>query len=139
MKKDLSDEKIIIKGRLNGNQRNRLVRLFDMLYSPGELSKEVGFNVRQIYRVYIPSGCPFIKDSVGRYWINGKEFRSWINEIFKKRELKPNEAFCMTCKKPIKMVSPERHQQGRLFYYLCVCQNCFNFISLYNKRKIIGI
>jgi hypothetical protein len=100
-----------------------------MLYSPSELSRAIGFEVRQIYRVYLPLGCPYKKDSFGRYWINGQEFRFWINDIYKKRELKPNEAFCLTCKKPKKMVSPERHQQGRLFYYLCVCPNCGRKIS----------
>ena len=82
-----------------------------------------------MYRVYIPLECPFEKDSRGRYWINGKEFRIWIGEIYKKRKLKQNEAFCLTCKKSIKMISPERHQQDRLFYYLCVCQNCGRKIS----------
>ena len=125
----MNSDEIVLRGRLNGNQRNRLIRLLDMFYSPNELSKVIGFNVRQMYRVYIPLGCPYEKDSNGRYWINGKVFREWITDIYKKRELKLNEAFCLTCKKQIKMISPERHQQGRLFYYLCVCQYCGRKIS----------
>lgn len=132
-------KEIILKGRLDGNQRNRLVRLLDMPYSPSELSRVIGFNVRQMYRVYIPLGCPFDKDSSGRYWINGKEFRFWIGEIYQKRKLKPNEAFCLTCKRPIKMISPERHQQGRLLYYLCVCQHCGRKISkIITRGKLIN-
>jgi len=125
---------IILKGRLNGNQRNRLVRLLDMLYSPKELAHEIGFNVRQVYRVYIPLGCPNKKDSTGRLWINGLVFKDWVNDLYQKRILKQNEAFCLTCKKPIKMISPERHQKGKLFYYLCVCQHCGRKISRIIKR-----
>ena len=51
-----------IKRSLDGKQRNRLVRLLNMLYKPSELAEEIGFTVRQIYRVYIPAGCPCIKD-----------------------------------------------------------------------------
>lgn len=118
-----SDE-IILKGRLDGNQRNRLIRLLDMLYSPGELANEIGFEVRQVYRVYIPLGCPHEKDPTGRLWINGEDFRNWVKELYQKRNLGPNEAFCLTCKKSIKMISPEKFQKGRLFYYLCYCPNC---------------
>jgi hypothetical protein len=115
---------IELKGRLDGNQRNRLVRLLDMLYSPSELANEIGFDVRQIYRVYIPLGCSSEKDSKGRYWINGQLFRNWVNDLYQKRDLKLNEAFCLTCKKPVKMINPERKQEDRLFYYLCVCPVC---------------
>ncbi len=115
---------IILKGRLKGSQKNRLVRLLDMMYSPRELANEVGFDVRQIYRVYITLGCPHEKDSTGRLWINGMVFRDWFKEMYKKRALKPNEAFCLTCKKPVKMIDPVRMQEERLFYYICICPNC---------------
>ena len=95
-----------------------------MLYSPSELAHEIGFEVRQVYRVYIPLGCPHEKDSTGRLWINGKDFRNWVNDLYQKRNLKSNEAFCLTCKKSVKMISPERIQKGRLLYYLCNCPNC---------------
>jgi len=118
-----SDE-IILKGRLNGTQRNRLVRLLDMLYTPSELANEIGFEVRQVYRVYLHLGCPFTKDTYGRYWINGKEFRLWVEQVYKKRKLKSNEAFCLTCKKPVEMISPRKRKEGRLYFYLCNCPIC---------------
>ena len=117
-------KEIILKGRLDGNQRNRLVRLLNMLYSPKELANEIGFTKRQVYRVYIPLGCPHEKDSTGRLWINGLTFKDWINDLYQKRNLKLNEAFCLTCKKTVKMISPERKQKDGLFYYLCNCPNC---------------
>lgn len=115
---------ILLKGRLDGNQKSRLARLLDMLYMPSELAEEIGFSVRQIYRVYIPAGCPHQRDDFNHLWINGKEFRMWIQEVYKKQELGLNEAFCLTCKQAVKMIHPERIQEGRLIYYLCLCPNC---------------
>ncbi|PKN96986.1 MAG: hypothetical protein CVU42_17640 [Chloroflexi bacterium HGW-Chloroflexi-4] len=122
--KHMKPEEIELKGRLDGTQRNRLARLLDMLYSPSELAEEVGFDQRQVYRVYIPLGCPYEKDSTGRIWINGLLFKNWVNDHYKKQNLKQNEAFCLTCKKAVKMVDPQRIQEGRLFYYLCTCPIC---------------
>ena len=48
MKKDISDqkdEKIIIKGRLNGKQKKKLVNLMNMMYSPSEIANEIGLIV----------------------------------------------------------------------------------------------
>ncbi len=117
-------EVILLKGRLDGNQRNRLARLLDMLYTPSELAKEIGFTTRQVYRVYIPAGLPHERDQKSRIWINGKVFQEWVKEVYKKQELGMNEAFCLTCKQAVKMVGPERKQEGRLFYYICTCPNC---------------
>ena len=99
-------DEIILRGRLNGQQRNRLVNLLDMMYSPSELAKEVGFTVRQVYRVYIPIGCPHERDDKGHLWINGKVFREWAKDVYQKRKLARNEAFCLTCKKPVKVTNP---------------------------------
>lgn len=117
-------EEIILKGRLDGNQKNRLAKLLDMMYSPSELANEIGFTKRQIYRVYIPLGCPHQKDEKNHLWINGKLFRDWVRDLYKKRSLKTNEAFCLTCKKAVLMVGKVRKQKGRLFYFQCKCSNC---------------
>ena len=53
-------KEILLRGRLGGKQRLRLEKLLDMLYMPSELAEEVGFNRRQVYRVYIHFGCPRI-------------------------------------------------------------------------------
>jgi hypothetical protein len=121
---DVGVFEIILKGRLNGKQRNRLAILLDMEYTPSELANEIGFAKRQVYRVYLPLGCPHRKDDRRHIWINGKEFRSWILNIYKKRKLGLNEAFCLSCKKPVQMKNKVRKQSGRLFYYLCTCPNC---------------
>lgn len=115
---------ILLKGRLNGIQRSRMTRLLDMLYKPSEIAEEIGFGKRQFTRVYIPAGCPTEKDKRNHVWINGKDFREWILQVYKKQELKPNEAFCLTCKHPFTMRKPERCQSGKLYYYLAICPDC---------------
>jgi hypothetical protein len=120
----MNNEEIVLRGRLDGKQRNRLAILLDMEYTPSELANEIGFTQRQVYRVYIPLGCPHRKDDRRHIWINGKKFRSWVLNIYKKRELGLNEAFCLTCKKPVQMKNKTRKRSGRLFYYLCICPNC---------------
>jgi hypothetical protein len=77
-------EKIILKGRLNGSQRMRLGKLLNMLYKPSELAEEIGFTNRQFYRVYIPLGCPHIRDQRKHIWINGCEFADWYEATFPK-------------------------------------------------------
>ena len=87
MKKDISDqkdEKIIIKGRLNGKQKKKMVNLMNMMYSPSEIANEIGFDRRNVYRIYIPLGCPNKKGLNRRIWINGVEFKNWILDIYRK-------------------------------------------------------
>jgi hypothetical protein len=122
MDKDQSE--ILLKGRLDGNQRNRLAKLLDMLYTPKELAEVIGFEKRQVYRVYLPAGCPSQRNELNHIWINGKKFREWIKETYKKQDMGLNEAFCLSCKQVVKMINPERKQEGRLFYYLCSCPKC---------------
>lgn len=131
-----SQDEISLKGRLNGQQRTRLGKLLDMMYKPSELAEEIGFTRRQVYRVYIPAGCPHEKDENGRLWINGKSFREWVEENYKKRKLARNEAFCLTCKKPVKMIKPIEKQEGRLIYWLCDCPECGRKLArIINREK----
>ena len=120
---DKSDE-IILKGRLNGTQRNRLVHLLDMLYTPIELAEEVGFTRRQVYRVYIPAGCPHQRDEKQHIWINGKAFREWCEETYPRVSIAQDEAFCLTCKRAVKLINPTKQQKGRLHYWISTCPNC---------------
>ena len=97
-------EEILLRGRLDGKQRNRLKGLLNMMYSPRELADELGINVNQFYRVYIPGGCPNERDDHRRFWINGKSFRAWFEEIYVKHNLKPGQAFCLTCRQAVTML-----------------------------------
>ena len=115
---------IILSGRLNGKQHNRLKRLFDMDYKPSELADRIGIDKNQIYRVYMLVGCPYEREKSGRLWINGKAFRVWYQEAYKKRELAEDEAFCLTCKKEVKMVNPVQRKKKGVLYWRCECQTC---------------
>src|SRR5687768_16265308 len=97
---------IILKGRLDGKQRNRLKSLFDMLYSVRELAEEIGMSKDQIYG-YMPLGCPHFRDERNHISINGKAFAEWYSKVYVKIRLKPNETFCLTCKKPVEIYKSE--------------------------------
>lgn len=105
-------------------KKNRLAKLLDMMYRPKELAEEIGFSVRQVYRVYIPLGLPHKKNDRGLIYIHGVTFREWITEFYKKREMKNNEMFCLTCKKPVEMINPAKYQEERIVYYVCACPHC---------------
>ncbi len=119
-----NNETVILKGRLNGKQRNRLKRLLDMMYSPGELAKEIGIAKNQIYRVYVPLGCPHERDTHNRIEINGMAFASWYEGEFKKASVGEGETFCKTCQKAVKIVDGEEHRKGQLTYVISCCPVC---------------
>ncbi len=129
-------DEIILSGRLDGKQRNRLYKLLEMLYTPAELAQEAGFTRRQVYRVYIPAGCPHEKDQNKCIWINGKAFREWYLQTYKKVELAHDETFCLTCRKAVKIVNPKRKKKGRLVYDVSFCPECGRTLAkIIDKEK----
>ena len=84
-----------------------------MMYRPSEIAKEIGFTRRQFYRVYIPLGCPHSRDERRHLWINGKEFRLWYIESYKKIFLAINEAYCLTCRQAVKVSASVHHSQSQ--------------------------
>lgn len=128
--------KIILQGRLSGTQRNRLTRLLDMMYTPTELSEKIGFERRQVYRVYIPLGCPYQETNNGRRkWVNGKDFREWYLATYTKAPLGENETFCLTCKQAVQIINPEKNQKGRITYLLSNCPVCGRRCTRIIKNK----
>ena len=106
----------------------RLGSLLDMLYMPSELAQEVGFAVRQVYRVYVPLGCPCVR-SGGRVWVNGKQFAEWYEATYPKGTLLANEVFCLTCKQAVSIVDPVQNKKGRLLYQVSDCPVCGRKVS----------
>lgn len=130
-------KELILKGRLAGSQRMRLIKLLDMFYKPSELAEEVGFTRRQVYRVYIPAGCPHNRDHRRHIWINGKEFRKWYEETYPRVSLAKNEAFCLTCKNATKITDPIKKQKGRLSYWISICPKCGRKLArIITKEKL---
>ena len=124
---------IILKGRLDGIQRNKLKGLFDMMYSPRELAEEIGINQDQVYGVYLHLGCPEERDEKKHILINGKAFADWYLKVYAKIKLKQDETFCKTCKKGVKIYQPKKKKKGNLAYTLSVCPVCRR-----NLTKIIS-
>ena len=114
----------ILKGRLDGVQRNRLKGLFDMMYTPKELAEEISISKDQVYMVYLPLGCPHERDPKNHIFINGKVFAKWYTQTYTKIRLASDETFCKTCKKPVKIHNPQNRQKGNLYYILSTCSNC---------------
>jgi hypothetical protein len=117
-------EEIELKGRLDGRQRNRLKSLLNMKYRPREIAEEVGFSVHQVYRVYIPLGCPHLRDERRHIWINGTSFAKWYVDFYKKRRLQDNESFCLTCRIGVEKINPKRHKDNNLIYDISFCPGC---------------
>jgi hypothetical protein len=126
---DKDQAEIILAGRLDGRQRNRLKRLLDMEYKPSELAQELGINLDQIYLVYIKLGCPHKRDGKRYIQINGKEFQSWYLEKYQKAKVKRDETFCKTCRKPVKIVDGVTRKKGGLTYIVSSCPNCGRKLS----------
>lgn len=129
----LGKREIELRGRLNGRQRNRLKGLLNMPYKPSELASELGFNQDRIYMTYIRIGCPHERDNNRQIWINGEEFRDWYREHYQKPSLEADEAFCLTCRRPVEIYEPQRMTKNGLVFDLCICPICGRRIS-----KIIG-
>jgi len=116
--------KMELRGRLDGRQRNRLKGLLHMHYTPRELAEELGIEKQQVYRVYLPLDCPHERDSRGHIWIDGTAFCEWYQQHYPKVELAADEAFCLTCKQPVKMAKPERLEKNGLIFFECSCPVC---------------
>lgn len=127
---------MILRGRLNGIQRNRLKGLFDMLYTPKELAVEIGINVNQIYMVYVPLGCPAERDDRGHIFINGKFFLDWYSKVYVKIRLREDETFCKTCKGAVLIHQSKQKTKNGLTYILSVCPVCGRGLTkiLFNER-----
>ena len=121
-----NNDEILLKGRLNGTQRNKVKGLLNMMYSPRELAEEIGFSKNQVYRVYLPAGCPHTKNPIGRILIHGVSFRLWFEETYKKTPIKKGQAYCVSCKKVVLVSNPKRFEKGRLSYDLFACPICGN-------------
>ncbi|MBN1122329.1 MAG: hypothetical protein JXJ17_14725 [Anaerolineae bacterium] len=126
-------QKTILKGRLNGAQRTRLKSLLDMMYRPAELAEVVNFKVRQVYRVYVPLGCPNKRDEHNHLWINGKAFREWYYETYLRTQLKADEAYCLTCLRGRKIIDGQEKIKNGLIYIQSNCPECGRVLT-----RIVG-
>ncbi|MHB8135699.1 MAG: hypothetical protein ACYDH1_15935 [Anaerolineaceae bacterium] len=105
----------------------KLQRLLDMLYKPSEIADEIGVSKDTVYRSYLPAGAPHERDKLGSIWIHGPSFREWVlNQVGArqrtKHELQLNEAWCLTCNKPVAIQNQKERPVNRylnLIYGYC--------------------
>lgn len=99
--------------RMKKGNFNRLERLLDMEYMPGEIASELGISPSTVYRSYIPAGAPHKLDAAGRIWIPGRVFADWARTyLASDRRGKPpepmpdNYAYCLHCRMPVPIHNP---------------------------------
>ena len=106
---DLEDR----KPKISRAQVIRLSRLLHMEYRPSEIAEILEVHPDTVYRSYLPAGCPHERDSRGHIWILGTAFKTWAKEILAERKkrksppMEPDEGWCLSCNKRVKMVSPK--------------------------------
>lgn len=115
---------LLLRGRLDGSQRNKVKSLLNMMYTPKELGEEIGIDRDRFYLVYLPMGCPYVRDINNRISINGIEFKKWFEGTYKKVHLEKNQAYCISCKRIVTIDQGERKQKKNLVYYIYICPNC---------------
>ena len=118
----------------------RLGRLLNMRYRPSEIASEINCCTDTVYRSYIPAGCPHTRDETGHLWIVGTAFAEWardINSRENKRSLSDGEAFCMKCRKPVRMAEPitVRPTNHHLELVTGMCPECGTPVNRARARR----
>ena len=128
--------------KLSRPQVIRLERLLQMEYKPSEIAELLKVHIDTVYRSYIPAGCPFEKDEKGRYWILGTAFKTWAKELLAERKkrknlpMEPDEGWCMTCNKRVKMISPKIIYSERNREILqSICKTCRGKVNRARRKS----
>src|SRR5574340_336969 len=106
--------------------RLRANGLLDMMYTPEDLSYELGIEKWEIRQKLLPAGLPHQKDKTGHVWIHGLEARMWIRALGqgKHQALAAGEAYCMKCRKVVTMENPKRVKHGKMTVLTGACSVC---------------
>ncbi len=106
----------------------RAPSLLPMLYTPRELEWELDVPACTL-RDWTKMGMPSQKDEQGHIWIHGVAFACWVERIRNSQvnvRLARDEAYCLHCKKPVKLSKPQKRQmnQGKLSLTQGLCPTC---------------
>lgn len=126
------------QGKLRGNQKRKLTKLLYMDYRPNELAKELNIDVRWIYQIYLPLGCPCRRDNQRHVWIVGTEFREWYIKTYKTQKLAENEGYCVSCKKAVSIINPTVNTKNGVTYLQSKCPKCKNKVAKIIPTKEIN-
>lgn len=101
--------------------------LLPMRYRLGELAEALGIPPRIIHRWMMDKELPYTRDGQGHLWINGEQCKDWINRVRREQDgqrLAPDEAYCLRCCQPVKLINPTERQNGRRVLLAGECPNC---------------
>jgi hypothetical protein len=100
--------------------------LLPMLYTPSELERELRIPARTV-REWLDKGLPYQRDARGHIWIDGRRFANWVAELNharSARRMSQAEAYCVRCRKPVRLIDPVRSCQGQKVLLRGVCPEC---------------
>ena len=111
--------------------------LLPMLYTPAELSEELGVPAKQ-FRAWAKLGMPCSHDRQGHLFVNGEALASLIKANHKKgsrERLKAGEAYCLRCNKAVPMKVLTERTNGNQVLSSGTCPLCGNKINRGGKRN----
>lgn len=101
--------------------------LLPMLYTVSELASDLKIPDRTL-RDWLDAGAPHQRDSSQRIWINGEQFKQWVQEKRKRQRpttLLDHQAYCLKCKTVVELHTPEIIPvKGRLINIKGTCPHC---------------
>ena len=121
-----------IKTRLPHSVIVRAPGLLPMLYAPSELDHELQMPARTV-RCWIDRGLPRQRDERGHIWIDGRQLAAWVEALREAarrsvQQLAEDEAFCVHCHRPVKLINPTHTPHGKHLLLRGQCPVCQNSI-----------
>lgn len=115
-----------IKHRLPHTVIVRAPGLLPMWYTPNELERELNVPARTV-RYWLDKGLPHRRDGRGHIWLDGRQVATWVEGLRQTRSphrLDEDEAYCVTCHRPVKLLNPTRVLRGKHWLFQGQCQDC---------------
>jgi hypothetical protein len=100
--------------------------LLPMLYRPAELAEDLGVSIRLV-REWLRRDLPHQRDERGHFWIDGRKVATWVDTARRSRptsKLADDEAYCLPCHRPVKLLNPTRTQRGKQIVLHGCCPHC---------------
>ena len=118
--------------KLHHNIITRAPGLLPMLYRVSDLADDLGIPAKAV-RNLLNAGAPHQHDQRGHLWVSGTDFAHWVSfiqETKRKRRLKlqDDEAFCLGCRRPVKLIDPEVTKVGHSTLLSSICPACGSMI-----------
>ena len=100
--------------------------LLPMWYTPHELAEELRISAR-IIREWLSRGLSHRRDECGHILVDGRRMAAWVKTIGQsqpRHPLEDDEAYCLSCRQPVKLTNPTHTQRGKQVLWRGVCPIC---------------